>query len=435
MKYIPLKIILVIVCIFNAFLSYSAEKEKTFKTIIEKAVYLDGGHDSYSAFADNEFKVFRVTNLNSTGEGSFTWAVSQKGPRIVVFEVGGVIDLKGESIKILEPYLFVAGQTAPNPGITVIKGGMTIAADHVIMQHITIRTGDGLQNTEGKKWEKDAVTTSAAHNVVVDHCSLTWATDENLSASGPRHRPNGTSRSITFSNNIISEGLCRSTHSKGKHSMGTLIHDYVADIAIVKNLYASNNERNPFVKTNAHAYIANNLVYNPAHRAIHSSWPVEEYTDCPETMRMGEIAVVGNVMIPGPDTPDTLHFVLGPLRVYSKDNMYIKTYGNKRNVKNRVLSPALFRLSTSPVPEPVYEVMKAKDVPTHVLDNVGSRPAHRTEIDKRIISDVINNTGKIIDSQTEREGYPNYVLTRHELQIPERNVEQWLAELSDKMIK
>jgi hypothetical protein len=72
-------------------------------------------------------KILRVTNLNAEGPGSFKAAIEAKGPRIVVFEVGGVIDMKRKELHIREPFLTIAGQTAPSPGITLIKTGLNIA--------------------------------------------------------------------------------------------------------------------------------------------------------------------------------------------------------------------------------------------------------------------------------------------------------------------
>jgi hypothetical protein len=71
--------------------------------------------------------IVRVTNLNADGPGSLKAALETKGPRIVVFEVGGVIDLGRTTLEITEPYLTIAGQTAPSPGITIIRGGSTCA--------------------------------------------------------------------------------------------------------------------------------------------------------------------------------------------------------------------------------------------------------------------------------------------------------------------
>ena len=218
-------------------------------------------------------KVLRVTTLAAEGPGSFVEAVNTKGPRIVVFEVGGVIDLGVKTVSIREPYLTIAGQTAPQPGITLIRGGLDILAHDVIVQHLRVRPGDaGLPKMSGNDF--DAISTVGAHDVIIDHCSLTWATDENLSASGTRFAGDtpaqwreGTSHRITFSNNIIAEGLAHANHAKGEHSKGSLIHDNARDILIVGNLYAQNVERNPFFKGGTQGWVVNNLIYNPVSAA------------------------------------------------------------------------------------------------------------------------------------------------------------------------
>src|SRR4029078_13733843 len=81
-------------------------------------------------------KILRVTNLNADGPGSFKAAIEARGPRIVVFEVGGVIDMKRKVLDIREPYLTIAGQTAPSPGIPLIKTGLNIRANHALAPHI-----------------------------------------------------------------------------------------------------------------------------------------------------------------------------------------------------------------------------------------------------------------------------------------------------------
>ena len=199
-------------------------------------------------------RIIRVTTLASEGPGSFLEAVNAKGPRIVVFEVGGVIDLDLKTVKIREPFLTIAGQTAPQPGITLIRGGIDIATHDVVVRHLRVRPGEaGQPKRSGVDF--DAISTVGAHDVIVDHCSLTWATDENLSASGPRFGGDDvaqwrekTSHRITFSHNLIAEGLAHATHGKGEHSKGSLIHDNARDILIVGNLYAHNRERNPMFK-------------------------------------------------------------------------------------------------------------------------------------------------------------------------------------------
>ena len=127
-------------------------------------------------------KIIKVTNLKKDGVGSFKNAVESHEPRIIVFEVGGIIDLDGSVIVLRNPYITIMGQTAPDPGITLIRGGMSIQTHEIIIQHIRVRPGE---NKQPKKsgWEVDGINTNGAHHVIIDHCSFSWATDENLSAS------------------------------------------------------------------------------------------------------------------------------------------------------------------------------------------------------------------------------------------------------------
>ena len=177
----------------------------------------------------------RVTTLGD-GEGSLRAALAAPGPKTVVFDVAGIIDLERQGLLIDTPFTTVAGETAPSPGITLIRGGLSVQTHDVILRHLRVRPGEaGAPKHSG--WEVDGISTSrGAHRVIVDHCSLSWATDENLSASGARFdgetieewRLNA-SHDIVFSHNLIAEGLANSTHSKFEHSKGVLLHDNVTD--------------------------------------------------------------------------------------------------------------------------------------------------------------------------------------------------------------
>lgn len=124
-------------------------------------------------------EILRVTTLEGDGPGSLRAALDRKGPRIIVFEVGGVIDLDRATMRIEQPYVTIAGQTAPSPGVTIIRGGLDVATHDVVVQHIRIRPGEA-GAAKGSDWGEDAISTASAYNLIVDHCSLTWATDENL---------------------------------------------------------------------------------------------------------------------------------------------------------------------------------------------------------------------------------------------------------------
>jgi pectate lyase len=279
-------------------------------------------------------RILRVTTLAGSGPGSFAEAIAATGPRIIVFEVGGVIDLGMKELKITEPYLTIAGQTAPQPGITFIKGGLTIATHDVVIRHIRVRPGDGLKPK--RSGDIDAITTvRGARDIIVDHCSLSWATDENLSASSTRFHGESekewmenASRRITYSNNIIAEGLAHSTHPKGEHSKGSLIHDHVNDVLIVGNLYAHNYERSPLFKGGARGQVLNNLIYDPGQRAIHYNLIAEEWLGRPYSR--GQLVARGNVMRAGIST-EPLAMVMvggsGDLDVFLDDNLAVDRLG------------------------------------------------------------------------------------------------------------
>lgn len=367
-------------------------------------------------------RIVRVTTLAGEGPGSFLEAVNAKGPRIVVFEVGGVIDLNLKTVKIKEPFLTIAGQTAPQPGITLIRGGIDIATHDVIVRHIRVRPGEaGQPKRSGVDF--DAISTVGAHDVIVDHCSLTWATDENLSASGPRFggdtpqqwREN-TSHRITFSHNLIAEGLAHATHAKGEHSKGSLIHDNARDILIVGNLYAHNHERNPMFKGGSQGMVINNLIYNPGRRAVHynlvaAEWDGHAYED-------GRLALIGNVMRAGPSTPTSSVFFMfggsGALDLHLHDNIAVDAVGRPLPMQGSYsTAPVGVRMSKRAPALPFgVAVLPAAKVQDAVIANAGARPWDRDDIDRRILADTIEGRGAIIDSEQEVGGYPKHAETR-----------------------
>ncbi len=352
-------------------------------------------------------KILKVTTLNADGPGSFLEAVQAKGKRIVVFEVGGIIDLKGKLFSIQEPYLTIAGQTAPSPGITFIDGGISIKAHDVIVQHIRIRTGASRHEVG---WEPDAMAMNGAYNVVIDHCSFTWAVDENCSPSGPRFNGNtpdewrkNTSHRITLSNNIIAEGLSNSTHPKGEHSKGTLIHDNATDILIWRNLFASNKDRNALFKGGARGVYVNNFVHNPGKNAVRYGLVDQEWEGHPH--ETGKMTLVGNVMQHGPSSGDVpfLQIGNGPCEAFLEDNIALRADGSKAKM---FVGDSLKLVTSKPLWYEGLDVIKAVDVKEDIVKNAGARPWDRDEHDTRIIREMLAREGRIIDSEKEVGGYP-----------------------------
>lgn len=368
-------------------------------------------------------RVIKVDTLAADGPGSLRAALEASGPRLVVFEVGGVIDLQGASLNLRNPFVTLAGQTAPSPGVTLIKGELNIATHDVVVQHLMFRPGGyGRARRSGR--DHDGITTSgAARQVIVDHCSFSWATDENLSVSGPRFDGGDTpeawrrhtSHDITFSHNLIYEGLGESVHEKGEHSKGTLVHDNASGILLLGNLYASNRERNALFKGGVRAAMVNNLIYNPGTRAVHYNLVAHEWGARP--WQTGQIALVGNVLRHGPDTrPGTPLFALGgagDVELHLHDNLAVDDSGRPLPLTGRYTagSARILPASTPQLP-PRLRVLPAERLENELPLAVGARPWDRDPIDFKLLSDVAEGRGRIPDSETESGGHPRYAPTR-----------------------
>ncbi len=362
-------------------------------------------------------RIIRVTTLAPEGPGSFTEAVKARGPRIVVFEVGGVIDLGMKPVKISNGDLTIAGQTAPSL-VTFIKGGIEIGqgARNVLIQHIAVRPGEAGQ-AKKSGWECDGIYAYGASQIEVSNCSITWATDEGLSASGKRFGEDNagadveawrayTSNNIRFSKNIVAEGLSNSTHSKGEHSKGSLIHDNVTSALIEDSLYAHNRERNVLFKGGAQGVMTGNVVYNAGKRFGHynlhkSEWGEHRFVE-------GKVDVIGNIFLGGPSTdPKAAAFMLGgdgPLSLNIRDNLALKADGSAMETTRRFGDATpLLTLQANRYVDRTAELRAHMAI---VLDTCGARPWERDPIDARIVADVRNGTGRIIDSEQEVGGYP-----------------------------
>jgi len=369
----------------------------------------DGFADA-SWLAGTSPEVVKVTSLDASGEGSLRWALTRPGTSIVVFEVGGVVDLDGETISTAGD-LYVAGQTAPSPGITVVRGGIHVNGDNVILQHLNVLPGDELSAPI------DSVGNHGGSNVVVDHCTVGWGTDENLSTTAGADNPD-----ITFTNNLVAECLRDSIHPKGAHSMGSLINDRSKRVVLAGNLWAHNVGRHPRLKGGTSSVVANNVMYN-FDRGTNLGGGVSDETTA---------SIVGNYYRAGEITSETDSVVgstftdaSGGVRAYIAYNvtdpstMQIVSSGAQlTRVQNRPLWPD--DLTTTGA-EDAYET---------VLAAVGARPSDRTPYSERILQDVRDRTGTPIDSQADVGGYPDFETTERALDVPDEGLAEWLHEFT-----
>lgn len=362
-------------------------------------------------------RIIRVTTLDPDGPGSFLEALNTKGPRIIVFEVAGHIDLSKRNVRITEPYLTIAGQTAPSPGITIDKSKSIAVVTHdVVIQHIRIHAGD-LGEPKAQGYSSDGIRTDeGAHDVVLDHVSVYWATNKNFAVSGPRFNGTNadewrqnTSHRITVQNSIIAEALSHATHWKVEHSKGALIHDNTTDILMARNLFAHNYERSPLFKGGVHAAFINNLIFNPGQRAMHYNLIAYEWRSHP--FETGRITAIGNVLRAGMSTPLPLALFeiggAGDVDLYAKDNVAVDKIGQPLPMLGRygVTRAKVIEAKAPQVWPPYINILPSVDVETEVLLDVGARPWDRDYHDERLVGDVAEGRGWIIDSQEDVHGY------------------------------
>jgi pectate lyase len=341
--------------------------------------------------------VCEVTNLNDSGAGSLRNCIDAQGPRIVVFRLGGTILLKTPLV-IRNPYITIAGQSATGGGIALRGGHLRIATHDVVVRYLRVRPGPDVQKPDiGDGIEL----LSGSHNVIVDHCSVSWATDENMSMWGNGQEADSIS-DITFQWNIDAEALYCSTHPKGCHSMGMLVKNGATRVSIHHNLLAHNVERNPILIA-GEADFVDNVIY--------------DYRDTMRLNTEGVIPIKANVVDNyfklGPQTPRDWEIRVTDEYLDSGSMLYF--LGNRalddRATKTRdaVVSCGSGVCSWT-VPTrlnyPSITTASAEEAFKQVLANAGATLPVRDDADQRIVKEVATGTGHIINDPSEVGGWP-----------------------------
>jgi pectate lyase len=333
-------------------------------------------------------EVYYVTNLNDSGAGSLREAVSQDN-RMVLFQVSGTIELKSK-LDISASNITVAGQTAPGDGICLRGHPLMIDGDNIIVRFLRVRPGD----ETGR--EHDALTIWGADRVMVDHCSLSWSTDSVNDVVKD-------STNITVQWCIISEPLNKSVHSKGSHGYGTgWGSGPEGGSSFHHNLLAHCNSRSPRLGSEKSALldVRSNVIYNMGEGWAYGG----EYA---------RVNYVGNYYRPGPSTmrPDKIFRVSNPgTRMFLRDNVVDgHPEVNQDNTRGLIIDDGVDRetlLVNKPFDLPRVATGSAEVSYDEVLQYAGAVVPERDSVDRRIVDDVRNRTGKIINSQNDVGGWP-----------------------------
>lgn len=355
-------------------------------------------------------KVLYVTNLSDSGkEGSLRWALTRNYPRTVVFKVSGTIELE-KKLLIRSDSLTIAGQTAPGDGITIKGYPVRVQANNIIIRYIRFRMGDETQQQD------DAIEGQFQQDIIFDHCSISWGTDEQASFYG--------NKNFTMQWCIISESLNHSVHKKGNHGYGAIWGG--KDASFHHNLLANHNSRNPrfdhpgiydsleqMAEYRGGVEFVNNVVFNWNN---HASYGGES----------GAFNLINNYYKPGKDSKRKDVFLRPYKEGYNYGKFYVKgnvLAGNDEVGKNNSLgiemgSDSAFNsiaLVQSIEIKGVLKVDQVEKAYASVLAGAGASHV-RDAVDTRIVREVstgistykgsVGGLAGIIDSQQDVGGWP-----------------------------
>lgn len=398
------------VCNFSA---CSQQKATTAVAAADERVIAFPGAEGFGKYATGGRggKVMVVTNLNDDGPGSLRAAAEAKGPRIIVFAVSGTIHL--QSKLVIRGDATVAGQTAPGDGICIADHPVGLGGDNIIIRYLRFRLGDRYQRkgmVDGSGSD-DALSGTRRSHIIIDHCSVSWSTDECMSVYG--------GDSTTLQWNIISEPLNYSYHFESgdkdyeRHGYGGIWGG--RHLSAHHNLFAHCNSRNPRFNgarlgaTEELVDFRNNVIYNWGNNNVYGG-------------EGGRYNVVNNYYRYGPATAKNVRYrIVNPTRQERPPVDYGKFYVEGNYVdgapdvsRNNWLGIHMGNkgteydkreaVVTKPFEVLMIEPQTAKAAYEAVLAHAGASLPVRDTLDQRIIENVKNRTGKIIDVQG---GFPH----------------------------
>jgi hypothetical protein len=358
------------------------------------------GAEGYGRFArgGRGGRVIKVTNLNDSGPGSLRAAVEVDGPRNIVFDVSGRIVLNSKLV-IRNPYLTIAGQTAPGKGICISNYNLGMLGTHdVVIRYIRVRPGDTAGVT------LDGMGMASSDHAIIDHCSISWTQDEAFSSRAAKN--------ITLQRTLISEALNVAGHKnyeRGKQ------HGYAASIggdigSFHHNLLVHCAGRNWSLaggldKAGRHTGrldIRNNVVYNWGHRTTDGGAMQVNFVN--NYYKPGPASRVFHVLMPERNR----HF--GPQDYFVVGNVMEGRYGANAPLAGVVAprdEPREDFLVDAPFFQPYVTTQSAEETFENVLSDVGCNLPRLDDHDRRIIEETRSGTTTFKGSVTGFPGLPD----------------------------
>jgi hypothetical protein len=334
-------------------------------------------------------QVIRVTNLNDAGPGSLRAALEAAGPRTVIFDVSGQINLASKYIRVGSGFLTVAGQTAPSPGIT-INGGISLGGTDILLQHLRIRPGVDTLNNDAVQIE--------GQRIILDHVSVEWATDGNADIDG---------NDVTLRDCIVAQPTLPGGGGQGG-GKNSLI--FGRNIAILRTLFAHAYDRNPEATGGSQILWGNVLVYDHGE-------PDRPFGIWGNAHNIGpyKVSFIGSVCKKGSSDgkcSPLFHTTTAPgSAFYATDNDFTDGFTiQTSNVTQAGAPPFALPNPFTPLPHTTLQ--------SYLAANAGARPFDRDPVDALIIADMVNGTGSQISNESAVGGYPSLAQNTRVLALP-----------------
>jgi len=363
-------------------------------------------------------RVIEVTNLNDSGQGSLRQCAQvENGPRQCRFMISGTIDLSSlKDIEIVNSHVTIDGSTAPNGGIALKSGGITVKANQVILRHLRVRPGMA-QFTAGTQSNGITIRSNEGvpiTDVLVDHCSVSWGTDDMINVVFG-------SDNVTIQWSIISEGLVDCGPQCGGKAF--LMSQGARSVSFHHNLSAHNFIRWPEATGGGDQAgftgrldFVNNVHYNgngtdtsvnPFHGPIFANFIGNYWKEGPDT-------IPANVQHPSIRTVGALTYSSWS-GIFVQDNhgrYYIPGSGGQIAYGLAIPDRQIvwednreFAIAATRYDFPLVTTTSAEQAYADVLAGAGAFP--RDSVDARIIADVRNGTGHWIQDPADVGGWPN----------------------------